>query len=302
MINVSIIIPAFNENNSIYKTIKSVIELFDNTNFKYELIVVDDGSDDRIVSSEKIKDVIVIRHPLNIGYGNALLTGIHNAQGEIIAIADADGTYPISELPSMIQELQTRGLDMLVGARQGKFFDGSLVKRIARIAFKALAEFTTGQKIPDINSGLRVMRREMVLKFAPVLCGGFSFTTTITVIALLTSHFVDHRPINYHARIGKSKVRYFRDTLRTAQILVMAILMFNPVKLYLLLACSVLIIGVIAILLTLLAPVLSGAVLLASMFWLTAVVLLGLGFIAEQRRAHMERVNSSRKKFDTPES
>ncbi|MBU0909676.1 MAG: glycosyltransferase family 2 protein [Proteobacteria bacterium] len=302
MAQVTVVMPAYNEAGAIGDTIRKIRTSFENTPITCGIIVVDDGSSDNTGEQAERAGATVLRHPRNIGYGNALLTGIANADSPIVAITDADGTYPVDELPSMVEEMNVRGLDMLVGARQGKFYHGSFIKRISRIAFKALAEFTVGQNIPDINSGLRVMRREMIMKFAPVLCGGFSFTTTITVIAMLTNYFVDYRPIKYHERVGSSHVRYFRDTLRTAQILIMAILMFNPIKLFLLASGFVGAFGLIAVVLSLFVPSLNLPILLASLFFLTAVIILSLGFIAEQRRAHMERISSSRNEVRFPGS
>jgi hypothetical protein len=159
------------------------------------------------------------------------------------------------------------------------------VKAIARLFFKFLAEFTTGTRIPDINSGLRVVRRNLIDNYRAVLCGGFSFTTTITVIAMLTHHFVDYRPIKYYKRFGKSKVRYFRDTLRAAQILTMTILIFNPIKLYILLAGltlgTLLPLGVVAAI----VPWLSIPMLTICLAFCATYLVLGLGFLAEQHRA-----------------
>ncbi len=129
------------------------------------------------------------------------------------------------------------------------------------------------------------MRRDMLMKFAPVACGGFSFSTTTTLIAMLTGHFVSHRPIDYRVRTGESKVRYVRDTLRAGQILVMAILLFNPVKLYILLAGGTFAVGLLLVLLALLAPALIAAIAVFGAFFLGASILMGLGFLAEQRRA-----------------
>ena len=219
MASISIVIPAYNEQNAIADTIAGVRRAFDATNHEYEIIVVDDCSADRTRELALEAGAVVVTHPKNAGYGNSLLTGIRNAKHPWIGITDADGTYPVEELPSMLDEADRRELDMLVGARQGKHYRGSAVKSTARVGFKWLSEFVVGQRIPDINSGLRIMRRDMVLRFAPVLSGGFSFTTTITIIAFLTHHFVDYRPVAYHPRIDASHVRYVRDTLRTAQII-----------------------------------------------------------------------------------
>jgi glycosyltransferase involved in cell wall biosynthesis len=285
MAKVTVVIPAYNEVDAIGDTVRSVRTAFDDSDHTFEIIVVDDGSHDGTDGEAELAGARVIRHPLNIGYGNALMTGIRGARYPIVAITDADGTYPVHELPALVAELEKRKLDMLVGSRGGQHYRQGLVKSIARSIFKFLAEFTCGRSIPDINSGFRVMRRDMVLQAANVLCGGFSFTTTLTVVAMLTNHFVDYRPIAYHQRIGKSHVRYFRDTLRSLQILLMTILVFNPIKLYLLFAIIASAAGVVVGSSCVVLPQYFGPLLLGSLFFLVACLLMAFGFLADQRRA-----------------
>jgi glycosyltransferase involved in cell wall biosynthesis len=295
MSRVSVIIPAYNEAGAVGRTVQSVRDTFAKSSHQCEIIVVDDGSTDDTGAEAEGAGAVVVRHPMNIGYGNAILTGASNAQFELIALTDADGTYPVQELPSMVDELDERGLDMLVGARQGRHYRGRPTKRAARMFFKFLAEFTTGTRIPDINSGLRVFRRSLIDNYRPVLCGGFSFTTTITVIAMLTQHFVGYRPIGYSKRFGKSKVRYFRDTLRAAQILTMTILIFNPIKLYILLAGLALgtlfPLGVVAAA----VPWLSIPMLTICLALSVSYLVIGMGFLAEQHRASPKGVFSYQK-------
>ncbi len=284
MARVSVVIPAFNESGKVRETVLQVREAFERSEHEFEIIVVDDGSTDGTAREARRAGAQVIGHPLNIGYGNSIRTAVENARYPLIALTDADGTYPVRELPSMASELEERDLDMIVGARKGRQYHGSLLKFLARCAFKFLGEFTTGQKIRDINSGLRVMRKELLLELWNVLCGGFSFTTTVTVVALLTNRFVDYRPIEYRVRAGQSKVKHFTDTLRTAQILVMAILMFNPIKLYLLIGGGVLAAGFAATLIDAIFPPLRTQLLIASLFFLAAATVMAIGFSAEQRR------------------
>lgn len=284
MAEVSIVIPAYNESGAVGDTVRAVRQCLDASGHVYEVIVVNDGSSDGTGKEAEEAGATVIHHPKNIGYGNAILSGVRRAKYSLIALTDADGSYPLEEIPSMVTEVTDRGLDMLVAARQGKHFHGPLPKRLARVAFKFLAEFVVGQRIPDINSGLRVMSTSMMRELGPFLCGGFSMTTTLTLIAMLTSRFVDYRKVAYHERQGKSKVRYARDTLRTAQILVMTILLFNPIKLYILAAGFVFFLGFVAVTLLLLFPGLGSVLALFGGFGFTAAILLGLGFLAEQHR------------------
>ena len=298
---VSIVIPAYNEAEAVGDTVAAVRKTFDGSGHKFEIIVVDDGSTDGTAGEAEKAGAIVIRHPRNIGYGNAIITGVRHANYPLIGLTDADGTYPVEELPSMATELEERGLDMLVGARKGRFYQGGLIKSIARLVFRLLSEFTVGRHIPDINSGLRIIRRDMINRFSPVLCGGFSFTTTVTIIAMLTYHFVDYRNVSYGSRIGKSKVVYFRDILGAMQIIVMTILIFNPIKLYICYSALVLLTGAPIILLCIFIPKFISHILIASIFIAVAFILMGMSFMAEQRRSCPQDMDAFRRK-DAPVS
>lgn len=243
MSQLSIIIPAYNEAGGIQETVTRVRALAVREGWEHEVIVVDDGSTDTTAQEAEAAGARVVRHPMNAGYGLSLQHGIQNARYPLIAnarypliaITDADGTYPIEELPALLQMVQ-EGFDMAVGARQGTEYKKGLWKYPARILFRWLAEYVAGRRIPDINSGLRIFRRDRVLPHLPYTCFGFSFTTSITLIFFLQGWFVGYRPIPYAKRIGASKVRHLRDTLRTAQIMVSIISRYNPIKLFLLIA------------------------------------------------------------------
>ena len=230
----TLVIPAYNEEGGIEQTIKTSQKVFNSMGISYEIIVVDDGSTDTTSEKANTLGVHVIRHPENVGYGAAIKTGILNSKFEWVAIVDADGSYPIQEFPKLWN--YTPSYDMVVGARKGQHFWGSFFKEPARKMFLWLSEFVTGRNIPDVNSGMRIFRKDIVIKYFDNISSGFSFTTTITLVMLLESHFVKFVPISYFKRRGKSHIRYLRDTFRTSQIIVQAILVFNPIKLFLLLA------------------------------------------------------------------
>src|SRR5204863_6573813 len=134
-----------------------------------------DGSTDDTGAVASGAGAQVVRHPHNLGYGRSLKDGIMAAKHDTIIITDADGTYPVERAPDLFKIYQS-GFDMVVGARQGKYYDESLGKKLLRIILKNLTEFTTGREIPDINSGLRVFSRQDVVPYFQYLCETFSFT------------------------------------------------------------------------------------------------------------------------------
>jgi polyisoprenyl-phosphate glycosyltransferase len=236
---ISVVVPAFNEVDAIEDTIAELREMFAKAELNdAEIVVVDDGSTDGTADLAEKAGVKVVRHPMNAGYGRSLKDGIGAAKHDIIAITDADGTYPNHMIPELLARLD-RGFHMVVGARTGEAYRESALKQPLRTLLRWLVEFTAGQAIPDPNSGLRVFRKSDIVGFFPHLSNAFSFTTSSTLGYMMTGLFVHYVPIPYAKRIGKSKVKLFRDSLRTLQYILQAILYYNPLKLFLVF-CAVL--------------------------------------------------------------
>ncbi len=226
----SVVIPAFNEEAAVGEEITKVAEVLSEAGIEYEIIVVDDGSEDRTAERAAAAGATVIRHPENIGYGASLKTGIRRARYDWIVITDADGTYPASAIPEMLS--RAGKYDMVVGARIGDEVHVPTLRKPAKWLLQKLASYLAERQIPDLNSGLRVMRRSVVEVYEHVLPSGFSFTTTITLSMLCNGYLVAYVPINYHQRVGESKIRpkhaydFFILILRT-------IVYFNPLKVFL---------------------------------------------------------------------
>lgn len=231
---VSIVIPAYNEEASISQVLTHISKILRDSELPYEIIVVDDSSKDKTAEVVQThRDIRLIRHRSNRGYGGALKTGIRHARYELVCITDADGTYPNEHIPGMVQRLIENEYDMVVGARTGESVAIPLARRPAKWVVGKVANFVGGENIPDINSGLRVFSRSTSLQFWNILPDGFSFTTTITLAMLTNNYLVDYIPINYHARIGKSKIRPIRDTLNFFRQIFMIALYFAPLKIFL---------------------------------------------------------------------
>jgi len=132
----------------------------------------------------------------------------------------------------VLAENYKKGFDMVIGARQGENYDESFSKKILRIILKKLVEFTAGRKVPDINSGLRVFSKKGILPYFSKLCNTFSFTTSLTLAYMMNGKYVEYIPIEYRKREGTTKVKLFRDSMRTLQFIVEAILFYNPIKIF----------------------------------------------------------------------
>jgi glycosyltransferase involved in cell wall biosynthesis len=228
---VSIVIPAYNEEGAIAATIREVSAVMDVSDYDYELLIVDDGSQDQTAELARAEGANVISKPENQGYGASLKTGIRRSIYEIIVITDADATYPSDRIPDLIDELGPYE-DMVVGARIGADVAIPLVRKPAKWVLGKLASYLAGRHIPDLNSGLRVMRKPLIKRFSHLLPSGFSFTTTITLASLCSGSVVKYIPIDYHARVGKSKIRpgHAFDFLL---LIIRTIVYFNPLKIFL---------------------------------------------------------------------
>jgi glycosyltransferase involved in cell wall biosynthesis len=276
---ISVIVPAHNEEGSIGDTVRNILLILNQSEFQpVEVIVVDDGSTDNTLKEAETASAKVIRHPHNIGYGRSVKDGIKAATYDTVVISDADGTYPIEEIPNIVHQYHS-GFDMVVGERGGKYYDESLIKKGLRLVLKALVEFTSGRKIPDINSGLRVFSKETILPYFSRLCDTFSFTTSLTLAYMMTGKFVAYTPINYYKRVEKTKVRLLRDVLRTMQFIVEAIIYYNPLKIFILFSGVLILLSLFGFLTALCFSILAGYILGLSSF-LLAILMFGIGLLA----------------------
>lgn len=227
---ISVLIPAYNEEEAIKQIIRDIINVMNKTKHKYEIIAVDDGSTDKTAEIAKKAGATVYSHPYNIGYGEALKNGIKNAKGDHILIVDADGSYSASEIPKLLKHIDK--YDMIVGARIGKNVKIPIFRRPAKFVLSKLANYLTGIKIPDLNSGLRIFKKDIALKFFNLLPPKFSFTTTITLAFFSEGYSVKYVPISYYKRKGKSKIKpiMFFDFIL---LIVRSIIYFNPLKIFL---------------------------------------------------------------------
>ena len=230
---VSIIIPAYNEEKGIAGTLEEIRRMTKNLEMECEVIVVDDGSKDNTAGiAAQNGDTKIIQHTHNRGYGAALKTGIHHATYDTVVITDADGTYPNADIPLLLAEVEQYDCEMVVGARTGENVRIPFIRKPAKWTINKLANYLSRTKIPDLNSGLRIMKKSVVEKYLGILPDGFSFTTTITLAMLANGYLVRYIPIDYRKREGKSKIKPIRDTLNFIQLIVKTVLYFEPLRVF----------------------------------------------------------------------
>lgn len=230
----TLVVPAYNEEDGIEGVVRRLAAL--DLGVPLELLVVEDGSTDatreHLARLEAEVDVLrVLEHGVNRGYGAALKTGFAAASHEVVVITDADGTYPEDRIVDLLRHIDA-GAEMAVGARTGASVHVPLIRRPAKWALTRLASYLANVRIPDLNSGLRAFRRELVMKYRPILPDGFSFTTTITLASLTNAHRVAYESIDYAQRSGRSKISPIKDTLRFISLILRTVVYFNPLRVF----------------------------------------------------------------------
>ena len=294
MEKISLVIPCFNERAAIEQTIDEINFLLGKA--LHEIVIVDDGSFDGTYEILKNRtDIKLVRNPYNKGYGYSIKKGIIAASGEIIAITDADGTYPIEAILLMVKKLE-EGYDLVIGKRENLRSFDPFLKKLSRLMFKKIAEFVAGEKILDVNSGLRVFRRNVITKYFINTSSGFSFSLSTTLIFILEGLSVHYCPVEYRQRIGKSKIKYIRDTLRSAQILVETITLYNPIKIFMLVSALISFLGFIVLCIPVFSNLLNSSLGIIGFVILQGISLytFSLGLIAFllKKRASSEKQNS----------
>jgi glycosyltransferase involved in cell wall biosynthesis len=235
----SLIIPVYNEEAAVEETVRSAHESLARTGESFEIVVIDDGSNDgtgAILDSLEIAHLRVLRNPVNRGYGASLKRGIRRSRGDLLGITDADGTYPVVVIPELIRTLHDADADMVVGARTKSGAHIPLVRRPAKAIVAWLANLLISTRVPDVNSGLRVFRRDLAEQFMHLYPTRFSFTITITLAALSSDHHVVFVPIDYFERKGRSTldshVSGIANFLAFLGIVVRIVTYFRPLRFF----------------------------------------------------------------------
>lgn len=230
----TIVIPVYNEEKGVAGVMERLAAI--DLGAPVEILAVNDGSEDGTAEAlaeleRRIPNLRVVTHYKNQGYGAALKTGFKQARHEVVVITDADGTYPEDRIVDLLARIDD-GAEMVVGARLGENVHIPLLRRPPKWVLRKLASFLAGTPIPDLNSGLRAFRRELVLAYRPILPQGFSFTTTITLASITNNHRVDYISVDYAPRAGRSKIRPIHDTLAFTALILRTVLYFNPLKVF----------------------------------------------------------------------
>jgi len=232
---VSIVIPAFNEEQAIAGVVTQLLALAPWA----EVLVVDDGSSDATASCAEHAGARVVRHPYNKGNGAAVKTGIREAKGEIVLLMDADGQHDPEDARKLTGPVGA--YDMVIGARAAR--DQAATRAVGNWVFTTLASLLTGRPIPDLTSGFRAARRDRLLEVLPLLPNGFSYPTTSCLAFLKAGYNVAFEPVRVRPRVGTSKIRVVRDGVRFLLIILKIVTLYSPLKVFVPIAAAAFALG-----------------------------------------------------------
>jgi glycosyltransferase involved in cell wall biosynthesis len=248
---VTIVLPCYNEREHVMTEIDRITAAMDASGYTYDLDVYDDGSTDgtrdvlaQAAASGSYPRMRYMPMKRNGGSGTIRRIGTQHGRGEIVVWTDADMTYPNERIPEFVRALDDDPtVDQVVGSRTTEEGTYKLLRVPAKWVIRSIASRLTGEKIPDLNSGLRSFRRDVSLPYLGLLPPGFSCVTTITVAFLSNQHDISYLPIDYAKRAGKSKFHPFKDAYRYILQVLRMVMYFNPIKVLMPLALWIIAIG-----------------------------------------------------------
>ncbi|NUN13324.1 MAG: glycosyltransferase family 2 protein [Myxococcales bacterium] len=233
----AVIIPAYNEEETVGKVVEELMLLCSGR--AWEIIVVDDASTDRTAECAQTAGARVIRHERNRGYGAALKTGIRATHAAWVATFDADGQHTAMELSRLLPEIGRH--DLIVGARTG-LLHSSAWRMPGKWALGVLANYLCEKKIPDLNSGMRIFRREVIVRYLHLCPEGFSFSTTSTMVMFNRRYSVVYVPITVGKTSNHSQVR-LRTGWEVFVLMLRLVMLFDPLRVFLPIAATLLALG-----------------------------------------------------------
>ncbi|MBN1592678.1 MAG: glycosyltransferase family 2 protein [Candidatus Coatesbacteria bacterium] len=243
-IRVSVIVPAYNEAEAIEADIEAIIAGMKSSPYGYEIIVVDDGSTDGTGELAKAMGVTVLKHPENKGVGIARTRGVKAARGDIIVMTDADNTYPNEDIPRLLAKIE-EGYDLVIGARTKEAGTVPWLRKPVKTVIRKLAEYIASERIEDLNSGFRAMKKDIVMRYLNITPEGHSWVGTTTIAFLSEKRDVAFIPIDYRKRTGRSTFHPIADTYGYMMFIVKTVMYFKPLKVFIPVSMLFLTLGII---------------------------------------------------------
>lgn len=242
--DISVVLPIYNEKGHLRAEIDRIRASLEASKYSFEIIVVDDGSNDGSEAElPQIAGITLLTHRQNQGSGAARRTGTTAARGRVVVWTDVDMTYPNDRIPELVDEMD--GWDHIVGWRQTEEGTHKILRTPAKWLIRKLASYLSETDIKDLNSGLRAFRRDVAMQYVHELPKGFSCVTTLTMSFLGGGYSLGFMPIEYFPRAGRSKFHWLRDTRRYILQVIRMTLSYNPLKVFLPIGLGLLVLGLV---------------------------------------------------------
>lgn len=279
---VCVIMPAYNEADAIGEVLDRLMPMAKESG--WEVVVVDDGSDDGTGKIAGERGARVITHTANRGYGASLSTGVKATSAEVVVFIDSDGQHDENDIGRLLEHIGE--YDMVVGARtKGSHID--FHRRPGKKILRWFGDYLAREKIPDINSGLRAYKREVLARYLHLMPRGFSFSTTSTFAMLKGDHQIKWIPIETRKRVGTSTVKQLKHGPETMMLMLRLTVLFDPLRVFLPVSGILMLLAIAATGANVIQDLVSGtyrfAVPATAMFLgISAVIVFMLGLLTDQ--------------------
>ena len=271
---VSIILPAYNEAGSIKGVVTDIKNLYPD----FEIIVINDGSQDATADEASDAGATVYSHPYNIGNGAAIKSGIRVAKGDVLVFMDGDGQHYPKDIAKLIEHVPD--FDMVVGARAiGD--QASIGRALGNKVYNWFASYVAKFSVKDLTSGFRAVKTDVARNFLYLLPNTYSYPTTLTLGVLRSGLSLKYIPIKIKKRdSGKSNIRLATDGVRFFMIITRICTLYSPMRVFLPVSFAMFLMGVINYLYTYISH--SRFTNMSVFLFVAAVIIFMMSLISEQ--------------------
>ena len=284
--DVSIVVPARNEEAMIGRVIDALRRLQPAV---AEIIVVDDGSSDRTAQIAREAGATVVDHPVSRGYGASIKSGMLAARTTLVVTVDGDGQHRASDVPKLLAS--AHHYDLVSGER-AHWLHSTTWRLPGKWLLTRLGSYLVKRQIPDLNCGLRVYRREVILRYLHLCSDAYSFTATSVLLFLSRGDRVAFVPVEVTPASSQGRVTV-RTGLDTLVLLLRMATLLDPLRVFLPISSIVFGLGVLWGVPYALAG--RGVSVGALLFLLTGIVLFAVGLLSDQiSQLRQERLDLQR--------
>jgi glycosyltransferase involved in cell wall biosynthesis len=233
MSDLTVIVPAYNEEESLRDYLPELIAFCDAHDFR--LIVVDDGSSDetRAILEQHIDSACFTfyAHKVNRGYGGAIKTGIRHSESQFAITIDADGQHDLDDVLALYESIRESGADLIVGNRVGRA-GSSLYRSIGKRLIRAFAKLLMPIPIEDLNSGIKIFETRLARRFMRLCPDHMAFSDIMTMVFISKRSLVLEQPVNIRPRKAGGSTISTLTAIETVEEILNIVILFNPMRVF----------------------------------------------------------------------